>query len=93
MSRRMALLSLLFAFSIALAQTPPTQSPPPQTPLSPPVDRVSDRFALLAPNTVKLEGFLGERCRKNERARLLTKNEDELLSGFISRPGTTGLDG
>src|SRR5262249_23498465 len=101
MSRRVALLSLLLALSIARAQTP-TQTPPPQTPpsqsppsqiLLPPVDRVSDRFALSPPNSVKLEGFLGERCRRNERARLLTRNEDELLSGFVSRPGKQAWTG
>ncbi|MEP7343107.1 MAG: beta-L-arabinofuranosidase domain-containing protein, partial [Acidobacteriota bacterium] len=36
---------------------------------------------------VQLQGFLGERCQKNERARLLTKNEDDLLGGFQHRPG------
>jgi len=50
-------------------------------------NKVSDRFSLLEPGAVKLSGFLGERCRKNERARLLTKDEDELLGGFQHRPG------
>src|SRR5262249_8535004 len=39
------------------------------------------------PRAVQIRGFLGERCKKNERARLLTKNEEELLSGFQNRPG------
>ena len=46
-----------------------------------------DRFSPINPGDVALEGFLGERCRKNERARLLAKNEDELLQGFQKRPG------
>jgi len=54
----------------------------PQTP------RVAtDRFVPAEPGAVQLQGFLGERCLKNERARLLTKNEDELLGGFQQRPG------
>lgn len=50
-------------------------------------DKVTDRFALISPSAVRLGGFLGERCRKNEQARLLTKNETDLLSGFQQRPG------
>jgi uncharacterized protein len=50
-------------------------------------DKVGDRFALVHPSVVRLHGFLGERCRKNAQARLLTKNEDELLRGFQQRPG------
>jgi DUF1680 family protein len=46
-----------------------------------------DRFSPINPGDVALEGFLGERCRKNERARLLAKNEDEMLQGFQKRPG------
>lgn len=34
-----------------------------------------------------LQGILGDRCFKNEQARLLTKNEAELLGGFQQRPG------
>jgi len=52
-----------------------------------PTNKVSDRFSLVEPGAVKLSGLLGERCRKNERARLLTKDEDELLGGFQHRPG------
>jgi uncharacterized protein len=51
------------------------------------VNKVSDRFAPADPGVVRLQGFLGERYRKNEMARLLTKNEDEMLSGFQNRPG------
>ena len=50
-------------------------------------DKIPDRFLLAPPGAVRLEGLLGERCRKNERARLLTKNEDDLLGGFRQRPG------
>jgi DUF1680 family protein len=51
------------------------------------IDKVSDRFAPAAPGDIRLQGILGERYRKNEMARLLTKNEDEMLSGFQNRPG------
>ncbi len=51
------------------------------------LNKIADRFSPVDPGAVQLQGFLGERCRKNERARLLTKNEDELLSGFQNRPG------
>jgi uncharacterized protein len=51
------------------------------------VNKVSDRFAPADPGVIRLQGFLGERYRKNEMARLLTKNEDEMLSGFQNRPG------
>jgi hypothetical protein len=54
---------------------------------SQPANKVADRFSPVDPGVVQLQGFLGERCRKNERERLLTKNEDELLSGFQRRPG------
>ncbi len=57
-----------------------------QTP-APPINKVADRFSPVDPGAVQLQGFLGERCGKNERARLLTKNEDDLLSGFQNRPG------
>lgn len=50
-------------------------------------DKVADRFALVHPSLVRLQGFLGERCRKNAQARLLTKDEDDLLRGFQQRPG------
>jgi DUF1680 family protein len=51
------------------------------------VNKISDRFAPADPGVIRLQGFLGERYRKNEMARLLTKNEDEMLSGFQNRPG------
>lgn len=47
---------------------------------------VSDRFLPAEPSAVQLQGFLGERCQKNERARLLTKDEGELLNSFQQRP-------
>lgn len=53
----------------------------------PPLNKVSDLFSLADPGAVRLQGFLGERCQKNERARLLTKNEEDLLGGFQHRPG------
>lgn len=59
----------------------------PTTPASQFINQAPDRFSLLDPGTVTLNGFLGERCLKNERARLLTKNEEELLGGFQQRPG------
>lgn len=52
-----------------------------------PLDKLSDRFSPIDPGAVQIRGFLGERCKKNESARLLTKNEDELLAGFQQRPG------
>jgi uncharacterized protein len=51
------------------------------------INKVSDRFALADPGVIRLQGFLGERYRKSEMARLLAKNEDEMLSGFQNRPG------
>jgi uncharacterized protein len=51
------------------------------------IDKVSDRFTSVDPGNVGLQGFLGERCRKNETARLLTKNEAEMLNCFQNRPG------
>src|SRR5436190_24070017 len=47
----------------------------------------TDRFLPADAGAVQLQGFLGERCQKNERARLLTKNEDDLLGGVQQRPG------
>jgi hypothetical protein len=46
-----------------------------------------DKFALVDPGATQLKGFLGERCRKNESARLIGKDERELLEGFRARPG------
>ncbi len=54
---------------------------------APAMDKVADRFALVYPSAVRLGGFLGERCRKNEQARLLIKSESDLLNGFQQRPG------
>jgi uncharacterized protein len=51
------------------------------------INKASDRFAAADPGVIRLQGFLGERYRKNEMARLLAKNEDEMLSGFQNRPG------
>ncbi len=54
---------------------------------SPVVNKINDRFSPVDPGAVQLQGFLGERCLKNERSRLLAKNEEELLKGFQNRPG------
>lgn len=54
---------------------------------------VKDRFSPLDPGRVKLQGMLGDRCLKNERAWLLTKNEDDLLDGFRNRPGKQAWTG
>jgi uncharacterized protein len=51
------------------------------------IDKVSDRFASVDPNMVKLQGFLGKRYQKNETSRLLMKNEEEMLDCFQNRPG------
>jgi DUF1680 family protein len=59
----------------------PLQSP------TQPTSKIADRFSPINPGEVQLQGFLGERCKKNESARLLTKNENELLAGFLRRPG------
>src|SRR5262245_38202278 len=50
-------------------------------------NRGADRFSPIDPGAAQIRGFLGERCKKNESGILLTKNEDELLSGFQKRPG------
>src|SRR5262245_6340940 len=59
----------------------------------PPINKIADRFSPVDPGAVRIGGFLGERCKKNESARLLTKNEDELLSGFRNRPGKQAWEG
>ncbi len=51
------------------------------------INKMNDRFAPVDPGSVQIKGFLGERCSKNESAGLLTKNEEELLRGFQTRPG------
>jgi hypothetical protein len=82
--RRSILLGL--AASAIPAVTPIKMHAFQQTPTQP-INKIGDRFSPVDPGSVQLQGFLGERCSKNERARLLTKNEDELLSGFQNRPG------
>ncbi|HMX24936.1 MAG TPA: glycoside hydrolase family 127 protein, partial [Blastocatellia bacterium] len=71
----------LFLAAVVFAVFTPAQT---ETQSSRPV---ADRFMPADPGAVQLQGFLGERCQKNERARLLTKNETELLGGFQQRPG------
>jgi uncharacterized protein len=82
-SRRAALIGLS---SLAGASLAP-QSFFAQQPIALPTDKIADRFALVHPANVKLEGWLGERAQKNARNRLLTKNESDLLGGFQQRPG------
>jgi len=60
---------------------------------APPINKMADRFSPVDPGAVRIGGFLGERCKKNESARLLTKNEDEMLSGFRNRPGKQAWEG
>lgn len=81
---RRAVLGGLAAASLATTETVWAASFPQLTTT---LDKVADRFALVAPSAVRLGGFLGERCRKNAQQRLLTKNEKDLLSGFQQRPG------
>ncbi len=70
---------LLAAIVLAISTLAQTETQSPRS--------VADRFTPADPGAVQLQGFLGERCQKNERARLLTKNETELLGGFQQRPG------
>ncbi|HEX9002059.1 MAG TPA: beta-L-arabinofuranosidase domain-containing protein [Blastocatellia bacterium] len=58
-----------------------------QQTLAPQTNKVSDRFSPADPGAVQLQGFLGDRCQKNARVRLLARNENELLGGFQQRPG------
>ncbi|MBK9313988.1 MAG: glycoside hydrolase family 127 protein [Acidobacteria bacterium] len=58
-----------------------------------PVVETRDRFSIVDPGNIKLQGPLGDRCLKNERAWLLTKNEDDLLDGFRMRPGKQAWTG
>lgn len=81
---RRAVLAGLAASSIAANELAWANAFPPLTQTT---DKVADRFALVPPSAIRLGGFLGERCRKNEQARLLTKNETDLLGGFQQRPG------
>ncbi len=76
MTHSLLLLALIVFSSPALTQSEQ------QTPRI-----ATDRFSPADAGAVQLQGFLGERCQKNERARLLTKNEDDLLGGFQHRPG------
>lgn len=72
---------LLILFSVAPLTNTTAQS------TAPPANQLPDRFTPVDPGQVMLQGLLGERCFKNEQARLLTKNEAELLGGFQQRPG------
>lgn len=46
-----------------------------------------DRVTFVEPNEVSLNGFLGERVRKNALVRLRAVDENDLLDGFRKRPG------
>jgi uncharacterized protein len=85
MVSRRAVLAGLAASSVTVTETAWVKAF--QQAAAPVLDKVADRFALIHPGTVRLGGFLGERCRKNEQARLLTKNENDLLNSFQQRPG------
>ena len=85
MVSRRAVLAGLAASSVTATETAWVKAF--QQAAAPVLDKVADRFALIHPSAVRLGGLLGERCRKNEQNRLLTKNESDLLSGFQQRPG------
>src|SRR5215470_17635216 len=74
---------ILFLRLLALTQITISQA---QT-ISQPGAQIADRFSPVDPGAVQIHGFLGERCKKNERAWLLTKNEEDLIAGFQNRPG------
>jgi DUF1680 family protein len=72
-----AIMPIKFKFVEQATQLPATQV----------VNKMIDRFLQVDPGAVKLHGFIGRRCSNNESARLLVKDEEELLSGFQNRPG------
>jgi len=49
---------------------------------------VSDRTSPVVPNEVEVSGLLGERIRAHASHRILNIDEDVLLAGFRSRPGS-----
>jgi DUF1680 family protein len=79
--------TLIFLLSIPLGLAH-AQTPTGTTPIVPGVPGVLDRFKLPAPGAVRLEGFLGERWRKNAQVRLFGQSEEEMLAGFQRRPGS-----
>src|SRR5262245_10335385 len=48
---------------------------------------IADRARVVDPGQVQLEGLLGERIARSEKARLLAMDEERLLRGFRQRPG------
>lgn len=52
------------------------------------IKNAKDATQWIHPSAVKLGWLLGHRINVNERNRLLTLSEDDLLSGFKKRPGT-----
>ncbi len=83
-SRRDVLIGLAASTIPAVAPAKPQAL---QQTTTQPINKLPDKFSPIDPGAAQLRGFLGERCKKNESARLLTKNEDELLAGFKQRPG------
>ena len=79
-------------FALAACLIPLINSSFAQT-VAPTTDKGADRFSPIDPGAAQIHGFLGERCKKNENAILLTKNENELLSGFQNRPGKHAWEG
>jgi uncharacterized protein len=59
----------------------------PQLPSTPILNKSNDRFIPTDPGAIQLKGFLGGRALKNQRGRLLNRNEEEMLSCFQNRPG------
>src|SRR5678815_6151505 len=55
--------------------------------LQPGTVRINDRFSPAEPNAVRLEGLLGKRVVKNAQNWLAAKNDSEILSPFLQRPG------
>ncbi len=49
---------------------------------------VADRTSPMAPNAVEISGVLGERMRAHTFGRIMNIDEDILLGGFRSRPGS-----
>lgn len=86
-SRRDVLIGMAASISAGIPAAAPIDWQVFQQTSTQPINKITDRFAPIDPGAVQLRGFLGERCKKNESARLLTKNENELLSGFQQRPG------
>jgi len=64
-----------------------TSEESPQLQSNPIINKVSDLFIPTEPGAIQLKGFLGDRVLKNQRERLLNRNEEEMLRCFQNRPG------